>query len=148
MRGNRVEKLCGFIDSLKSDYRKFVVLKDLHRYDQRTIDERFRGIRNHLPASESRRTSLIIVRRAIEAWLLADSESINRTYGFKDAIEVNNPENIEDPAEELDRILQRHGKRYVKGDSIAPKIAAELDVARAMNKSPSLRAFYEIVTNS
>jgi hypothetical protein len=146
MRGNRVEKLCGFIDGGKNDYGRFIVLKDLHRYDERTIDQRFRGIRNKLSTPERCRTSLAIVRRAIEAWLLADPESLNRAFGFKNKIIINNPEEITDPAEELDRILQRHGKRYIKGISMASKIAAELDVRNAMKRSASLKAFCEIVT--
>jgi hypothetical protein len=147
MRGNRVEKLCGFIDSNKDDYRRFIVLKDLHRYNERDINQRFREIRNQLSTSEKSRTALVIVRRAIESWLLADPEAINKAYGFKNKIIVNDPEEVLNPAEELNRILQRHGKKYIKGMSTASKIAKELDITNAMKKSPSLKAFCEIVTN-
>lgn len=142
MRGNRIEKLLGFINSLGGDYDKFIIMKDLHRYRRTKILERFNRLRKQLSRAERRRTKLVIVKKAIESWLLADPSAISKAFGCRRKIVINNPEEVENPVEVLDSILKKSGKRYFKGRAIASKIAEELDPETAAKRSKSFEDFY------
>ena len=142
MRGNRIEKLLGFIRSSGRTYDKYIVMKDLHRYKKAKILERFNKLRKQLSGAERKRTKLVIVKKAIESWLLTDPSAIGRAFGFKEKIVINNPEEIANPAEVLDKILRKSGKRYIKGRAIASRIAEELDLKTALKKSKSFENFY------
>jgi len=72
----------------------------------------------------------IPVKRAIEAWILAGKC-------------VRNAEEIMDPAEYLDRMMRKDGKRHIKSRSLAKKLALEMDLEKAVKYSPTLRAFIE-----
>ena len=141
MRGNRIEKVRGFLRSLEKNYDKFIVLKDLERYEEVDIHQRFNAIQKSLTSSQKKKTKLVIVKRAIESWLLADPNAIKRAFGCKKTANINKPESVTNPTKELDNILRRCGKKYLKGSSIAPRIAEELDLRSAMKKSKSLGNF-------
>ena len=90
-------------------------------------------------AVEKPRIVPVIVRRAIEAWILADPTSLSHRLGVP--VRVEEPERILDPAEELDRVMRRAGLRYVKGYNQAKALACVIDLESAAEKSESLRQF-------
>jgi hypothetical protein len=142
MRGNRVEKLVGFVrTNQKRD--KIIVLKDMEKYKEKSINKRFNAIKTRLHPSERNKVRLIIVRRAIEAWLLADPKAIEKAFGCRIGVIAGMTDEIRNPAEELDKMLRKCGKRYLKGELMAAKIARELDLKRVMKNSESFKTFYE-----
>lgn len=73
-------------------------------------------------------TYTIVVRKAIEAWILA-------------GMGIPNAEDIDDPDKYLDNILRREGKIYVKSFSAARKLVDEMNLQQATQNSRSLSQF-------
>lgn len=141
MHGNRLEKLTGTIRAHATGYDKFIVLKDLHTYQEDTLRRRYNDVLRALDTHFRERTKFLIVRHAIEAWFLADINALNRTYNCRIEGEITNPEEIEDPAEELTRLLERYGKKYIKSEKAGARIMEEADLDKVSEKAPSFRTF-------
>jgi len=139
MNGNNPEKLRGFIRTTK--YDKFIVLKDLKPYGEENIRRKFNDIRRNLRADIRDRIKLAIAKQTTEAWFLADPEALERTFNCKIETAIENPEDIQDPVEELDKLLRKCGKRYIKGEQVAKKIIEELNLEKATSKLDSLKIF-------
>jgi hypothetical protein len=58
---------------------------------------------------------VIVVKRSIESWILA-------------GLCVNNPENIEDPEEELKKLMQKMGRYFIKSPEVYKRLAKEVDL--------------------
>jgi len=151
MRGNRVEKLAGFIIAYFSRYDRFVVLKDLESYEESNIRQRFqeavRRARTRL-GLVGLDVRLIIVRRAVEAWLLADPDAIEMATNCRLSERVRRrlgqPERIYKPKDVLVHILRRCGKGY--HSRLAAKIAEHVNLDIARKKAPSLDEFLKAIT--
>jgi hypothetical protein len=141
MHGNRLDKLIGTSRVLAAAYDKFIVLKDLHTYQEDTIRRRYRATLRALAAHLIGRIRFLTVRHAIEAWFLADINTLNRVYNCRIEREIMNPEEIEDPAERLTRLLERYGKRYIKSEKAGERIMKEADLQKVSEKAPSFRTF-------
>lgn len=143
MNGNRPEKLRGFISTTR--YDKYIVLKDLKPHGERNIRTKYNIVRRNLDAHLRARVGLSIVKQATEAWFLADLEALERTFNCKIERTIENPEDVQDPEEELDNLLKRCGKRYLKGEQIARRIMEELNLEKASTKCISLRTFLDSI---
>ncbi|RLE78090.1 MAG: hypothetical protein DRJ52_10825 [Thermoprotei archaeon] len=143
MRGNKLEFLPKYINAYKC---KIVVLKDLHTYNEEYLLARFNRIKNMIEKSLREHIYLIVVKKAIEAWLLADIESITSYYKRSIKVHIGDPEKIDDPAEELDKILNKCNKRYIKNENIAHNLALQIDLQKACRKSRSLSEFIKIIS--
>ena len=151
MRSNRVERLAGFIIAYFSRYDRFVILKDLESFKENTIKQRFQKavgrVRKRLPGM-SLDIRLVIVRRAVEAWLLADPSAIEKATNCRLSERLRKrlgqPEQIDKPKDTLARILQRCGKEY--NSKLAIKIAEHVDIEVARRKAPSLDEFLKTIT--
>ncbi len=87
-------------------------------------------------------SSILVVRRAIEAWILGDYEALSRELGIH--VCVGDPEGVEDPAKILDEYMMRSGgRRYVKSYEAAKNIAGIIDPVKASQRVKSLREFIE-----
>ena len=130
MRGNRPDKAGRIIkaEATGGKYEKAVVLKDVHRRSEKHLNTTFQEIRHAV--GDMINVVCIPVKRAAEAWILAGKC-------------VRNAEEIIDPAEYLDRMMRKDGKRYIKSRSLARKLTSEIDLEKAVKYSPTLRAFYE-----
>ncbi len=133
MRGNRLRKIRRILH-VYQHVDRIIVLKDLHRYSEDTLTDIMRKIERM-----DNRITCIIVKRAIESWILADPSCLERKYKIK--VEIHNPEELEDPAEELDRILRRIGRRYIKNYKFAKSLAECIDISNAATRSKSLARF-------
>lgn len=59
---------------------------------------------------------------------------------------VNNPEEILDPKGELRKLMWRKGKYYIKNSEVYKRLAKEeIDVEKALAKSPSFREFLKVL---
>jgi len=147
MRGNRVEKLVGYI-RYHPDYDRFVVLKDLEHYDEKILVERFRKVLERLPEIERNRITLVLVKRAIEAWLLADPDAVEKAAGCeigrRTRQRLADPEGILNPKEELRKIFEKCGKIY--NIRLAIKIAKHIRLEEARQRAPSLDAFLKAIS--
>ena len=124
MRGNRPTKIANKIIARAEKYidkaikiEKIIVLKDLHTYEERVI-------RKHLETIERKVKQLarfhgIIVRYAIEAWILADTSCLQKTLGIK--TRQVDPESIEKPDEYLDSLFMRKNKSCLLYTSPSPR---------------------------
>ncbi|RLG95586.1 hypothetical protein DRO37_01960 [Candidatus Bathyarchaeota archaeon] len=147
MRGNRIGKVRGVIRTLGSKYDKFIILKDLHKYPEKAIMERYNRIRRTISADLRERVKLVIVRHAIEAWFLADTDAVSRVFNCRWLRAIRDPESIEDPAEELNNMLKRKGKLYYKAENIAERIMREADLEVISKKASSFREFLNCLTD-
>jgi len=142
MIGNRPEKIARICKALAQNYDKFIILKDLHRYREERI-EKIRGeILGFVDAQTSTKINFIIVRHAIEAWFLADTDALSKVYNCK-VPEISDPEEIENPAEKLGRLLEKHGKKYIKSERISKRIMDEADLQKVSRKCPSFEKLLE-----
>ena len=127
MRGNNPDRAKRLIKSTCTSGMKAIVLKDLHRLPEDIVSKHLKKIQ-----SETKETTCnvqgIIVRKAIEAWILADTESI--VTGKK--VKIGNPECIDEPDKELDRLIG-YVKNYYRAKELASKI--RLNIARKRAKS-------------
>ncbi|RLE91391.1 MAG: hypothetical protein DRN04_12900 [Thermoprotei archaeon] len=89
MRGNRLELLPKYVNAYKC---KIIVLKDLHTLNEKYLLSKFNRIKNMIEQSSRKHVYLIIVKKAIEAWLLADIESITSHYKCNIKVHIGNPE--------------------------------------------------------
>ena len=129
MRGNNPNKASRIVKAklVVKSYDKIIVLKDLHRYSEHTLQNLLNEI---LSKIDHPHKYAIIVRKAIEAWILA-------------GMGVINAETIDDPAMYLDQIMKRRAKNYVKSLTLAKILAESIDLNKAMSNASSLRQFIE-----
>jgi len=73
----------------------------------------------------------------MEAWLLADPETISKIVKHK--VNVGNPEEIKNPATYLDEIMKKCGKRYIKGSEQIYELAKHINIQNATHRSRSLK---------
>ena len=138
MRGNRLEKLRRMLRTLTAE--KVIVLKDLHRHREEDVLHMLRNLENL-----DDRVVGVLVKRAIEAWILADPSCLESKLRVR--VSVRNPEELEDPAEELDRIMRLAGRRYVKSYRLATQLAECINVERAKGRARSLAMFIDAITS-
>ena len=146
MIGNRPEKIARTCRALAQRYDKFIVLKDLHRYREETIKRIYRDTLRFADASLGKEINFLIVRHAIEAWFLADADALSRIYNCR-VTEIPDPEEIENPAEELGRLLEKYGKRYIKSERISERIMNEADLQKVSKKSLSFKTFLKYLVD-
>ena len=130
MRGNRPDKAIRIIkaEAIGGKYEKAIVLKDVHSRSEKDLSGIFEKITRAL--KDTIDIVSIPVKRSAEAWILAGRC-------------VKNAEEIIDPAEHLDQMMRKDGKRYIKSRSLARKLTSEMDLEKAVKYSPTLRAFIE-----
>jgi len=133
------KSLGGFIRT--TNYDKFIVLKDLKPHGEENIRRKFNAIRRNLHADIRDKVKLAIAKQTIEAWFLADLEALERVFNCEIEETIENPEEIQDPEEELDNLLRKHGERYYKGEQVAKRIMEELNLDKASSKLDSLKNF-------
>lgn len=140
MRGNNPKKAVRLINSIRMrmDFDKIIMLKDLHNYREEFIRNVFENIKN---AIYDIAFYGIIVKKEIEAWLLADENIISKYAKCDVKIKIGNPEVIDYPAKFLDDIFRRCGKRYIKSYELGKKLAQLLDLEKAKRKCRSLNEF-------
>lgn len=146
MRGNRPRKIASKIvakaHSLVSrglGIDKIIVLKDLHNYEEELV-------MNHLETIKQRvqqigRYNGIIVRYAIESWILADISCLKKTLGI--STRQIDPESIRNPDKYLDALFMRKNKRYIKSEKLIYRLANNIDLNIATRNSNSLRRFIQ-----
>jgi len=139
MSGNRLKKVPDVIRARSEKYDGIILLKDLHTLDEGELRSRIERTLSELPENLSGRVDYVIVRRSIEAWILADPDGLERATGHRPR--VGDPEGILDPAEVLDELLKRCGKRYIKSRFFARRLAESIDLDRASRSSESLAEF-------
>jgi len=140
MVGNRPKKIARTCRALAHRYDKFIVLKDLHKYQEGTIKRIYRETLGFVDSYFDKKIKFLIIRHAIEAWFLADADALSRIYNCR-VNEIPNPEEIENPAEELERLLEKYGKKYIKSERISERIMKEADLQKISKKSFSFRTF-------
>ena len=131
MRGNNPNKAIRLIKAKLTveKYNKVIVLKDLHQQPEDKIREKLNKIANSI---DNTKVHGIIVRKAIEAWILA-------------GIGETNPENIDKPEELLDHIMRLKGRRYIKSLRTAKELTRNIDLQKAIKNSQTLRQLIEIL---
>ncbi len=85
------------------------MLRDLHSLNIRDVEKQLNNMLNQLSIKLRGKVRSIIVKHAIEAWLLADPNSVKKALGHK--TKVKNPETLQKPDKEIDYIALKCGKR-------------------------------------
>ncbi len=129
MRGNNPSKAIRIIKArlVEKEYDKVIILKDLHKLPENKVMEHLNKIAKNV---QELKVQGIIVRKAIESWILA-------------GMGVNNPEEIDDPAETLNTYMMRRGKRYIKSYKAAKELVMEINLEKAAKTAKSLNSFIE-----
>ena len=135
MRGNRPNKAVRLIKSVSvlRDINKIIFLKDLHAQDENKIRDKIRGIMEEV--GEINKVYPIVVKKSIESWILAG------LYNKRDA------EKIADPIRELNTLLMREGRYYIKSYDFSRRLAEMIDLNKAMRNSHSFRKFINLLKN-
>ena len=135
MRGNRPNKAVRLIKSVSvlRDINKIIFLKDLHAQDENKIRDKIRGIMEEI--GEINKVYPIVVKKSIESWVLAG------LYNKRDA------EKIADPIRELNTLLMREGRYYIKSYDFSRRLAEMIDLNKAMRNSHSFRKFINLLKN-
>ena len=137
MRGNKPKKARAMAENLhNAGAEKVIVLKDM-RSSPGLLRQMERSIRNT--------AELVVVKPMIEAWLLADPEAVEKVLGHKPRI--RNPEECENPVDELDRTAMRCGRRYLKSTKLVRRIVEEMDLEGARERCSSLDLFLRKLTS-
>jgi len=135
MRGNRPNKAIRLIKSVSvlRDINKIIFLKDLHTQDENKIRDKIRRIMEEI--GEINKVYPIVVKKSIESWVLAG------LYNKRDA------EKIADPIRELNTLLMREGRYYIKSYDFSRRLAEMIDLNKAMRNSHSFRKFINFLKN-
>lgn len=141
--GNKPKAINSLIrrDFLPMGADKVIVLKD-EKASPRVLEVIQRIVRE---TQDLIKTELIVVKPEMEAWLLADPEAVERVLGHRPRI--SNPEECEDPVDELNRTAMRCGGRYMKSPELVRRIVEEMDLGRARARCSSLDLFLRKLTS-
>ena len=133
MRGNKPEKASRLLKTYAGEFNQAIILKDLHRSgrDTTTLINKLRNGIKHLE-NQGLRSHIIVVKRSIESWILA-------------GLCINNPENIQDPEDELKRLIQKAGRHFIKSPEVYKQLAKEVDIEKAIKKSETFKRFIELL---
>ena len=127
-RGNKPEKVTRLLRASAGAFSKAIILKDLHRGDlDRSLISKVAKVVSQL---EGLKAYVVQVKRSIESWILAGLSA-----------DIDNPEDLPDPEEELRRLMRKEGKYYVKSPEVYKRLAQEVDVERARAKSKTFEDF-------
>jgi hypothetical protein len=131
--GNRPVKVRRILKTYAGEFNQAIILKDLHKAG-RDITTLINELKNEIKELENQglQPYIIVVKRSIEAWILA-------------GLCVNNPENIQDPEDELKRLMQKTGKHYIKSPEVYKQLAKEVNLKKAAKKSETFKKFIEIL---
>jgi hypothetical protein len=130
--------------------RRFIVCHDA---DDRKADEVRREIKERVikPAGLGSDAvhCIAVPVRTIEAWILADVESVSQKFRSWKPIEVKNPELIAKPKDML-VTMSRLGKSSPRYDPVADnhKIITYLDLERVAKKCKSFRLLQQFVLSN
>jgi len=132
MRGNKPEKVRRILASVR-EFEKAIILKDLHRGEKQTT-HLINEIKSEIKKLQNLQSKIhtIIVKRSVESWILA-------------GLCINNPENIEDPKDELKKLMQKMGRYFIKSLEVYKRLAKEVDLEKAVKKSETFKSFIEIL---
>lgn len=117
--------------ALLADCEKIIALVDSHCSDPLEIEKKFRFARD---------IEVCVIVHAIESWLLGDKNALARVLRNSQIRTPQNPETFCKPEEELTRLFQRHGKKYLKSRD-AQIIAELIELEAVTNKCPSFQRF-------
>jgi len=128
-KGNKPEKVTRLLRASAKVFSKAIILKDLHRgdLDRSLVVSKVAKVVSQLKGLKA---YVVQVERSIESWILAGLSA-----------DIDNPEDLPDPEEELGRLMQREGKYYVKSPEVYKRLAQEVDVERARAKSKTFEDF-------
>jgi len=127
-RGNKPEKVTRLLRASAGAFSKAIILKDLHRGDlDRSLISKVAKVVSQL---EGLKAYVVQVKRSIESWILAGLSA-----------DIDNPEDLPDPEEELRRLMRKEGKYYLKSPEVYKRLAQEVDVERARAKSKTFEDF-------
>lgn len=110
---------------------KIIALVDSHCSDPLEIEKTFRFTRN---------VEVCVIVHAIESWLLGDRNALAKILKDSQIRTPQNPETFCKPEEELAKLFQRHGKKYLKSRD-ARIIAEFIELEAVTNKCPSFQRF-------
>ena len=135
MGENRLNKAVRLIKSVSvsRDINKIIFLKDFRVQDENKIRDKIRGIMEEI--GEINKVYPIVVKKSIESWVLAG------LYNKRDA------EKIADPIRELNTLLMREGRYYIKSYDFSRRLAEMIDLNKAMRNSHSFRKFINLLKN-
>lgn len=126
-------------------YDKIILLRDLNQRAESDVQREFEWIHNGLPSELRGRVSHAVARREIEAWFLADPETIKQITGHE--ARIPDSEAIDKPAKELAYIFRKCGKEYLKGSAFPVRLARAMDLSKAIDRSQSLKRFISLARN-
>lgn len=131
MRGNKPDKAARLIRVTlrQRSYGKVILLKDTHTKSEDKVRKLGEGALKRVPHPSKH---LIIVKEAIESWVLAG-------MGERGA------ESISDPYSRLAELLAREGKTLVKSEGLYRELAKEMDLRAACRNSATLREFLNVL---
>jgi len=128
-RGNKPEKVTRLLRASAGAFSKAIILKDLHGGDlnRSLVISKVAKVVSQLKGLKA---YVVQVKRSIESWILAGLSA-----------DIDNPEDLPDPEEELRRLMQKEGKYYVKSPEVYKRLAQEVDVEHARAKSKTFEDF-------
>lgn len=131
MRGNKPDKAARLIRAAlrQRSYGKVILLKDTHALSEDKVRKLGKEALKQVPHPNKH---LIIVKEAIESWVLAG-------MGERGA------ESLSDPHHRLAELLAREGKALVKSEGLYRELVKEMDLRAACRNSATLREFLNVL---
>jgi hypothetical protein len=93
---------------------------------------------------EFNRVHVMVAVQAIEAWVLADEQNLNKYLETNKVKHVNNPETIENPKLIMRNLFEQCGKRYTPQELL--RLLPQLRVAELL-RCKHFKQLYDCVRN-
>jgi hypothetical protein len=139
-----LQKYPGFLEEFKYKMvNKAIIIKDT---DLKPAEKLLQQMKSKKPNRDYPfPIYFCVVKKEIEAWLLADEQAISKVVGKQVPRIKGNLEDINDPKGRLQRILSKANINYT--EKIAGKIALEADINIIEHRCSYFKIFRESVIN-
>ncbi len=121
----------------------------VHDLDKNDLNILRKDLESRLKDSPIANRYVCVPVQELEAWFLADPESIQKAFGFRKAIRSSGlPETIVDPKEKLEAIVYSYSDKTMLYTTVRGKdIALHTDIDKVRGRAASFQEFHDFISS-